>query len=204
MWCLSTTAINTLYKVSVVGWQTQPSPAMQVCWAVWKASFRSFYFSKYARTGVTPSHGMPRCGHGGKQERQSKSGETAPKEQHYSQGSPLLESGWVWCQGLLQTLLELQEHAAERDSGERSGCSREGCVPWCSAEFSCMCLHRRSCSGFLFYISMGPVPFVNRGAERHRKSCESTGPTNNNWRYIWLSAWCYFLFAWANSILTAA
>lgn len=68
--------------------------------------------------------------------------------------------------------------------GERSGCSREGCVPWCSAEFSCMCLHRRSCSGFLFYISMGPVPFVNRGAERHRKSCERTGPTNTNWRYI--------------------
>ena len=40
-----------------------------------------------------------------------------------------------------------------------------GWITWCSAEMSCVCLHWRICSGFLFYVSKRPVPFVNRGAE---------------------------------------
>lgn len=63
-----------------------------------------------------------------------------------------------WAQVLLQAPLERHDQAAERISVVWA-------IPLWRVQLSCMCLHCRICSGFLFYISKRPVPFVNRGAE---------------------------------------
>lgn len=128
----------------------------------------------------------------------------SPRQTALALGQPTLQTGWICGQGLLRMPLELHKHPEERGSVDRAGLS-----PWsmnkCGAQqslASCVCMGE-SALGFCFPWGL----CKQRVWVRHRKSWytyECTGLVNNQWGYIWISAWCYFLFARANSILSAA
>lgn len=80
-------------------------------------------------------------------------------------------------QVLLQAPLERNDQAAE-------GISVVWAIPLWRVQLSCMCLHCRICSGFLFYISKRPVPFVNRGAEAQEELVCLWEHQPNKWIYI--------------------
>lgn len=199
--------MNALHKVSVPAWPAHASPATKVCWAVWKTPCRSVPCA--CTSPGTQEQGLclimawlsmameenvkdePHLG------KQSQTNSISLGAAHTTNRMDL------WPRASSDATGTAQAPCRKRLHGGLSPLSMNKCGARQSLA-SCVCMGE-SALCFCFPFPWGLCK--QRGWVRPRKSWyayECTGLVNNQWGYIWNSAWCYFLFARANSILSAA